>query len=38
MSHPEERRRIAEAGRKRVLQDHTYHNRVQQILDIYYKI
>lgn len=36
MSHPEERAKIAEAGRKRVLKDHTYNNRVEQILNIYY--
>ena len=37
MHHPQQRAMIAQAGRERVLQDHTYHNRVQQILDIYHK-
>lgn len=35
---PEKRLPIIEAGRKRVLADHTYHNRVQQIIDIYKKL
>lgn len=35
VSHPEEGFRIIEAGRVRALRDHTYHNRVAQILDIY---
>jgi spore maturation protein CgeB len=35
MKYPEERVSIIEAGRKRVLSDHLYHNRVGQIIDIY---
>ncbi len=35
MKHPEERRAISEAGRLRVLADHTYHNRAQRFVDIY---
>jgi len=33
----EKREPIIEAGRKRVLSDHTYHNRVQEFLEIYSK-
>jgi len=32
---PDKRLRIIKAGRKRVLQDHTYHNRVEGFLEIY---
>lgn len=32
---PEERQKIIEAGRARVLAEHTYHNRIQKIIDIY---
>lgn len=32
--HPDERRKIGTAGRERVLKDHTYDNRLRQILDI----
>ncbi len=32
--HPEEAKKIAKAGQKRALRDHTYHNRAQQILDL----
>lgn len=35
MNHPEARQKIIDAGRKKVLSKHTYHNRVQQIIDIY---
>lgn len=35
LKHPEERLKIIEAGQKKVLSEHTYHNRAQQILDIY---
>lgn len=38
ISNPEKRLPIIEAGKKRVLADHTYHNRVQQIIDIYKKL
>lgn len=34
MRHSEERKKIIENGKKRVLRDHTYHNRVNKILDI----
>jgi hypothetical protein len=34
---PDKRIPIIEAGRKRVLQDHTYHNRVKKIIEIYNK-
>jgi len=33
----EKRKIIIDAGRKRVLRDHTYHNRVNQIIDIYHE-
>lgn len=32
---PDERLKIIEVGRRRVLQDHTYHNRVKKLLEIY---
>lgn len=35
MNHPEERENIIKAGYDRVLRDHTYHNRAQQIINIY---
>ena len=35
LHHPHERKAISQAGMKKVLQNHTYHNRVQQILEIY---
>lgn len=35
LTHETERHAIAEAGRKNVLVNHTYHNRVQQIVDRY---
>lgn len=34
LANPEERYPIIEAGRLRVLRDHTYHNRAQQMIDI----
>jgi spore maturation protein CgeB len=34
LRHPEERAPIIEAGRQRVLRDHTYHNRAAQLLDL----
>jgi len=33
--YPEKRIPIIEAGKKKVLEKHTYHNRVEQIVDIY---
>ncbi len=38
IKHPERRIPIIEAGRKRILREHTYHNRVNQLLDIYKSI
>lgn len=35
IKNPEKRLPIIEAGRKRVLADHTYHNRVEQMIGIY---
>lgn len=35
IKNPKERITIIEAGKQRVLKDHTYHNRAQQIIDIY---
>ena len=35
LAHPEKRRAIAEAGRKKVLSEHSYHNRVKQVEDLY---
>jgi spore maturation protein CgeB len=32
--HPNEREAVVEAGRARVLRDHTYHNRVAQVLEL----
>ena len=34
LRHPEERASIIEAGRQRVARDHTYHNRVAQLLSL----
>jgi len=34
LKHPEERHSIIEAGRRRVLRDHTYHNRAEQMIAI----
>lgn len=38
IQHPEERKKIITAGKARVLKDHTYHNRVKQMLEIYASI
>lgn len=38
MNHSKEREKIIEAWRKKVLADHTYHNRVEQIINIYNEI
>jgi len=38
LKNPEKRIPIIEAGRKKVLAEHTYHNRVKQIIDIYNKL
>lgn len=38
IKNPEKRLAIMEAGRKRVLADHTYHNRAETLLDIYKNI
>lgn len=35
IKNPEKRLPIIKAGRKKVLENHTYHHRVQQIIDIY---
>ncbi len=35
MKNPDKRKPIIEAGKKKVLNEHTYHNRVAQIVDIY---
>lgn len=35
MNHPSERKKIVDAGKRKVLQDHTYHNRVDQIITLY---
>jgi spore maturation protein CgeB len=35
LAHPAEKKAITEAGRKKVLASHTYHNRSQQIIGIY---
>lgn len=34
LNHPEERQLIIEAGQRRVLRDHTYHKRVEQMIAI----
>lgn len=38
INHPEKRLSIIESGKIRVKKEHTYHNRVEQILKIYSKI
>lgn len=38
IKHPEKRLPIIEAGRKRVMAEHTYHNRVEKIISIYNQI
>lgn len=38
IKNPDKRLSIIEAGRKKVLAEHTYHNRVEQIIDIYKNI
>lgn len=38
IKNPDLRLSIIDAGRKRVLRDHTYHNRVRQIIEIYNSI
>lgn len=38
IKNPEKKLPIIEAGRQRVIKDHTYHNRVKQIVDLYEKI
>lgn len=35
IKNPQKRLPIIEAGKKKVLRDHTYHNRVEQIINIY---
>lgn len=37
IKNPDKRKVIIEAGRKKVMKDHTYHNRVKQIIDLYEK-
>jgi spore maturation protein CgeB len=34
LDHPDERRAIAEAGRRRAHSEHTYTNRLKQMLDV----
>ncbi|NJD52499.1 MAG: glycosyltransferase [Candidatus Methanoperedens sp.] len=38
MNNPDKRLAIIEAGRERVLKEHTYHNRSEQIIKIYEKL
>lgn len=38
LTHKEERRRIQEKGTQRALLEHTYHNRVKQVIDLYQSI
>ncbi len=38
IENPEERRAIIEAGKQRVLREHTYHNRVEKIIGIFNSI
>ena len=38
IENPEKRRGIIDAGRRRVLLDHTYHNRVEKIIEIFNSI
>lgn len=35
MANPQERQKISEAGKVRVLAEHTYHNRIQSLLELY---
>jgi spore maturation protein CgeB len=35
LTHPQEKKQIIAARKKRVLRDHTYHNRVKLIIDLY---
>ena len=37
LNHPEKRKQIAEKSHKNVMENHTYHNRVNQIIDLYDK-
>ncbi|MFA6436776.1 MAG: glycosyltransferase [Candidatus Paceibacterota bacterium] len=38
LNHEEERLRIKKAGTKKALEEHTYHNRVKQVIDLYENI
>ena len=38
LNHPDQRNSVIEAGKQRVLKDHTYRNRVVQMEDIYSKL
>ena len=38
LKNPAERDQIINRGQARVLQDHTYHNRVEQIVDLYHSL
>lgn len=38
LQNPNRRRSIIDAGRKKVLEHHTYHNRVEQLLSLYHKL
>ena len=38
LSHEDERKRIQERGTKRALSEHTYHNRVVKVLDLYQRV
>lgn len=38
MKNPDEAKKIAKAGQARTLKDHTYHNRAQQIIDLFHTI
>ena len=38
LTHEENRKKIQEAGTRRALTDHTYHNRVAQVMELYQKI
>lgn len=35
MKNPDKKQKIIDAGRKKVLNEHTYHNRVQKLIEIY---
>lgn len=37
LKHEDERKEIQRKGTKRALKDHTYHNRVEQVLGLYYE-